>query len=82
MGAWWDMWSRQPVSAAGNGDDERKTARNSLEMSAEENGEYDSAGWKRFSSSLSRETKFFCKDQWLRGHVKKARVGKRGREEG
>ena len=29
-----DMWSQQCVSVAGNGDDERKTAVNSLEMSA------------------------------------------------
>ena len=32
--SWLDMWSQQCVSVAGNGDDERKTAVNSLEMSA------------------------------------------------
>ena len=32
--SWMDMWSQQCVSVAGNGDDERKTAVNSLEMSA------------------------------------------------
>ena len=32
--SWLNMWSQQCVSVAGNGDDERKTAVNSLEMSA------------------------------------------------
>ena len=32
--SWLDMWSQQCVSVAGNGDDERKTAVNSLDMSA------------------------------------------------